>query len=79
MKSIDFNTNQAPVTTPASRCDGAAEEQPIPEQHETATTVVGNVLTVTQLLLRRGLILLVFFLIFVAGIFASHFLVKLLK
>ncbi|XP_019744963.1 multidrug and toxin extrusion protein 1-like [Hippocampus comes] len=75
----DFNTNQAPVTTPASRCDGAAEEQPIPEQHETATTVVGNVLTLTQLLLRRGLVLLVFFLIFVAGIFASHFLVKLLK
>uniref|UniRef100_A0A3Q2YYJ0 Multidrug and toxin extrusion protein n=1 Tax=Hippocampus comes TaxID=109280 RepID=A0A3Q2YYJ0_HIPCM len=53
--------------------------QPIPEQHETATTVVGNVLSVTQLFLRRGLVLLVMVIIYAAGIIASHFLVKLLK
>lgn len=53
--------------------------QPIPEQHETATTVVGNVLSVTQLFLRRGLVLLVMVVIHVAVIIARHFLVKLLK
>ncbi|XP_077379837.1 multidrug and toxin extrusion protein 1-like [Festucalex cinctus] len=71
----DSNTSQAAV----SRCESATEDRQFPAQHESAATTVGEVLTVTQLLLRRGLILLVLVLILVAGIFASHFLVKLLK
>ncbi|XP_037116433.1 multidrug and toxin extrusion protein 1-like [Syngnathus acus] len=76
---FESNTNQDPVTSPTSRCESASEGQQIPDQHKTATTVVGNVLTVKQLLLKRGLILLIFVAILAAGIIASHFLVKLLK
>ncbi|XP_049576090.1 multidrug and toxin extrusion protein 1-like [Syngnathus scovelli] len=76
---FESNTNQDPVTSPTSRCESASEGQQIPDQHKTATTIVGNVLTVKQLLLKRGLILLIFVAILAAGIIASHFLVKLLK
>nr|XP_019939246.1 PREDICTED: multidrug and toxin extrusion protein 1 isoform X2 [Paralichthys olivaceus] len=43
------------------------------------TTTVGNVLSVTQLVLRRGLALLVMVVILIAGIIASTFLNRLLK
>ncbi|XP_061131562.1 multidrug and toxin extrusion protein 1-like [Syngnathus typhle] len=76
---FDSNTNQDPVTSPTSRCESASEGQQLPDQHKTATTIVGNVLTVKQLLLKRSLILLIFVAILAAGIIASHFLVKLLK
>ncbi|XP_061686745.1 multidrug and toxin extrusion protein 1-like [Syngnathoides biaculeatus] len=76
----DSNTNQAPVppATPKSE-SAAAEEHQIPELCETVTPVVGDALTLRQLLLRRGLVLLCLVVIFIAGVFASHFLVKLLK
>ncbi|KAM9818336.1 multidrug and toxin extrusion protein 1-like [Syngnathus typhle] len=76
---FESNTNQDPVTSPTSRCESASEGQQLPDQHKTATTIVGNVLTVKQLLLKRSLILLIFVAILAAGIIASHFLVKLLK
>ncbi|XP_037106043.1 multidrug and toxin extrusion protein 1-like [Syngnathus acus] len=78
-EDCEIYTNPDPVTSPTSRCESASEGQQIPDQHETATTIVGNVLTVKQLLLRRGLILLIFVAILAAGIIANHFLVKLLK
>ncbi|XP_061129824.1 multidrug and toxin extrusion protein 1-like [Syngnathus typhle] len=67
------------VPAPSPRCESTAEDQQIPEQHETAVTIVGDVLTVKQLLLKRGLILLIFVAILAAGIIASHFLVGGLK
>ncbi|XP_061130864.1 multidrug and toxin extrusion protein 1-like [Syngnathus typhle] len=69
----------AVVPAPSPRCESTAEDQQIPEQHETAVTIVGDVLTVKQLLLKRGLILLIFVAILAAGIIASHFLVGGLK
>ncbi|XP_057700500.1 multidrug and toxin extrusion protein 1-like [Corythoichthys intestinalis] len=75
----DSNTNQAPFPSTIPNGESTVEDQKIPSQDETAPTAVGDVLTVTQLLLRRGLILLVCVVILVAGIFASHFFVKLLK
>ncbi|XP_077426911.1 multidrug and toxin extrusion protein 1-like [Vanacampus margaritifer] len=75
----DSNADQLTVPAPAPTCESAAEGQEISDQHENATTTAGDVLTLTQLLLRRGLILLVMVVICVAGIITSHFLVKLLK
>lgn len=45
----------------------------------TTTTTVGDVLSVPQLVLRRGLALLVMVVILVAGIISSDLLVRLLK
>uniref|UniRef100_A0A3B3VQM2 Multidrug and toxin extrusion protein n=1 Tax=Poecilia latipinna TaxID=48699 RepID=A0A3B3VQM2_9TELE len=56
---------------------GGAEAHP-PEQSK-PTTTVGDVLSGTQLVLRRGLAVLVMFIILAAGIVASHFLTKMLK
>ncbi|XP_077381496.1 multidrug and toxin extrusion protein 1-like [Festucalex cinctus] len=72
----DSNTDQAVVPVPAPTCESTAEAQEIPGQHETDG---GDVLTLTQLLVRRCLILLVMIVICVAGIITSHFLVKWLK
>ncbi|XP_061626069.1 multidrug and toxin extrusion protein 1-like isoform X2 [Phyllopteryx taeniolatus] len=75
----DSKTNQAPVLASTPRFESAAQDQDIPDQYETATTIVGDTLTLTQLLLQRGFVLLSLVVIFVAGLLASHFLVKLLK
>ncbi|XP_037106029.1 multidrug and toxin extrusion protein 1-like [Syngnathus acus] len=69
----------AVVPAPSPRCESTAQDQQIPDQHETAVTIVGDVLTVKQLLLRRSLVLLVMIVICVAGIITSHFLVGQLK
>uniref|UniRef100_A0A3Q2QGA4 Uncharacterized protein n=1 Tax=Fundulus heteroclitus TaxID=8078 RepID=A0A3Q2QGA4_FUNHE len=50
-----------------------------PEPSKSTTTTVGDVLSVRQLVLRRGLVLLVMFFILAAGIVASHFLTRMLK
>lgn len=59
--------------------DGAPAEAQRPEQNVSTTVTVGDVLSVSQLLLRRGGALLVMLLILAAGILLSHFLTKLLK
>ncbi|XP_070683594.1 multidrug and toxin extrusion protein 1-like [Pempheris klunzingeri] len=78
------DSNQAQVSPTVSNCENAEEDHTyqevhIPDQNKTTTTTVGDVLSVTQLLLRRGLSLLVMVVILVAGIFASHFLTRMLK
>ncbi|XP_061686844.1 multidrug and toxin extrusion protein 1-like isoform X2 [Syngnathoides biaculeatus] len=75
----DSNTNQAPVGAPAPRCEVAAEDHTLPQNpgHENANNMARDVPRVKELLLRRGLVLLVMVVIFAAGIVASHFFVRL--
>ncbi|XP_040000723.1 multidrug and toxin extrusion protein 1-like isoform X2 [Xiphias gladius] len=84
MENTDTNQNQAQVSTIASNCgsteeDHSYQELPGPHKNKSTTTTVGGVLSVTQLVLRRGLTLLVMVVILVTGIFTSSFLIKLLK
>ncbi|GLD61059.1 multidrug and toxin extrusion protein 1-like protein [Lates japonicus] len=84
MENTDSNHNQAQVSTTASSCESAEEDHTYQEVHgpnqgKSTTTTVGDVLSVTQLVLRRGSALLVMVVILVAGIFASNFLIRLLK
>ncbi|XP_070771763.1 multidrug and toxin extrusion protein 1-like [Enoplosus armatus] len=84
MENKDSNYNQAQVSTTPSICEGAErdhtyEEVHIPGQNKSTTTTVGDVLSVTQLVLRRGLMLLLMVVILIAGVIASHFLIRLLK
>ncbi|XP_036969968.1 multidrug and toxin extrusion protein 1-like [Acanthopagrus latus] len=84
MENIDSNQNQAQFSTSASSCESAVEdhtyqEVQIPDQNKSTATTVGDVLSVTQLVLRRGLALLIMVIILVVGIFASDFLIKLMK
>ncbi|XP_030001316.1 multidrug and toxin extrusion protein 1-like [Sphaeramia orbicularis] len=73
IENIDCSRNQAQVSTVLS------ESAEVQDQHKSTTTTVGDVLTVTQLVLRRGLTLLLMIVIFIIGIIANEFLVKLLK
>uniref|UniRef100_A0A3Q3WIK2 Multidrug and toxin extrusion protein n=1 Tax=Mola mola TaxID=94237 RepID=A0A3Q3WIK2_MOLML len=79
----DANQNRTQVSTTAPSCEGAedhsSQEIDVPEQSKSTTTTVGEVLSVTQLVLRRGFTLLVMVTILIAGILASSFLTKLLK
>lgn len=50
-----------------------------PEQIKPTTTTVGEVLSVPQLVVRRGLTLLLMVVILAAGVVASNFLTRLLK
>ncbi|TDH16407.1 hypothetical protein EPR50_G00020460 [Perca flavescens] len=84
MKVKDSNQNQYQVSTTASsgeiaEVDHAYQEAHIADQNKSTTTTVGNVLSVTQLVLWRGLILLLMVIILVAGIIADIFLTRLLK
>ncbi|XP_053186275.1 multidrug and toxin extrusion protein 1-like isoform X1 [Scomber japonicus] len=83
MENIDSNHNQPQVSATASSCESAEEDHTYEDVHsaqqsKTATTV-GDVLSVTQLVLRRGLTLLVMVVILVAGIVINPFLTRLLK
>ena len=90
--TVDLNQKQASVTTTTSSCVSAEEGGTDLEEHDpdhsqlqstttttTTTTTVGDVLSVPQLVLRRGLALLVMVVILVAGIISSDLLVRLLK
>lgn len=66
-------------TGESAKEDHMYHEAHISEQHSSKTTTVGEVLSVTQLVLRRGFALLVMVSILVAGILASTFLTRLLK
>uniref|UniRef100_A0A4W6DFK6 Multidrug and toxin extrusion protein n=1 Tax=Lates calcarifer TaxID=8187 RepID=A0A4W6DFK6_LATCA len=75
---------EAQVSTTTSSCESAEEDHTYqevhgPNQDKSTTTTVGDVLSVTQLVLRRGSALLVMVVILVAGIFASNFFIRLLK
>ncbi|KAM8879768.1 multidrug and toxin extrusion protein 1-like isoform 2-T2 [Spinachia spinachia] len=73
------DTNQNQVTPSSAEEENTHEELPSPGQDASTTTTVGVILSKTQLVLRRGLTLLVMVLILVAGIFASSLLTRLLK
>lgn len=85
LKPLDSNQNQEPNSTAASTWENAGEpttcsmEAHILDLNTSTTTTVGDVLSVTQLVIRRGLALLVMVVILVAGVVLSDFLVKLLK
>ncbi|XP_039652245.1 multidrug and toxin extrusion protein 1-like [Perca fluviatilis] len=84
MENTDSNQNQYQVSATASsgeiaEVDHAYQEAHIADQNKSTTTTVGNVLSITQLVLRRGLILLLMVIILVAGIIADIFLTRLLK
>ncbi|AWP06313.1 Multidrug and toxin extrusion protein isoform 3 [Scophthalmus maximus] len=82
MENKDPTYNQAQVNTAASSCESnekADEDEESPCQNKSTTTIVGDVLSVTQLVLRRGLALLLMVVILVAGILANVFLTRLLN
>ncbi|XP_030592955.1 multidrug and toxin extrusion protein 1-like [Archocentrus centrarchus] len=83
MENTDSNQIQTHISTAASSgesamVDNAYMEMHIPEQNK-PTTTVGEVLSVSQLVLRRGLTLLLMVIILTAGIVASDFLTRMLK
>uniref|UniRef100_A0A3B3UIB0 Multidrug and toxin extrusion protein n=1 Tax=Poecilia latipinna TaxID=48699 RepID=A0A3B3UIB0_9TELE len=75
---ISCNQSQAGAAASRDEEDHVYQEAHPPEQSK-PTTTVGDVLSGTQLVLRRGLAVLVMFIILAAGIVASHFLTKMLK
>ncbi|KAM9857660.1 multidrug and toxin extrusion protein 1-like [Aulostomus maculatus] len=77
-ENTDSNHNQDQVTATGSSCESAEKDQEVPDQATSATTTVGDVLSVTQLVLRRGLTLVAMVVVLVAGILANHFLMTLL-
>ncbi|XP_059199691.1 multidrug and toxin extrusion protein 1-like [Centropristis striata] len=80
MENIDSSQNhQSPVSAESPEEDHAYQEVHVPGQIKPTATTVGNVLSVSQLVLRRGLTLLIMLVILVAGIFISHFLTRLLE
>ncbi|XP_030001194.1 multidrug and toxin extrusion protein 1-like [Sphaeramia orbicularis] len=74
-------TGQSQISIITSRCESTEDHtyQEVQDQSKSATTTVGVVLSVTQLVLRRGLTLIVMILILVAGIIVNHFVTRLLK
>ncbi|XP_037328646.2 multidrug and toxin extrusion protein 1-like [Pungitius pungitius] len=73
------DTYQNQATPSSAEEDNTNEELPSPGQNVPNTTTVGDILSKTQLVLRRGLTLLIMVLILLAGIFASNLLTRLLK
>ncbi|XP_007544758.1 multidrug and toxin extrusion protein 1-like [Poecilia latipinna] len=78
MENSACNQSQAGAAASRDEEDHVYQEAHPPEQSK-PTTTVGDVLSGTQLVLRRGLAVLVMFIILAAGIVASHFLTKMLK
>ncbi|XP_029295928.1 multidrug and toxin extrusion protein 1-like [Cottoperca gobio] len=84
MENTDSNQIQSQVSNAASSSESAEEDHTYQEVHisghnKSTATTVGNVLSIKQLVLRRGLTLLIMVVIVVVGIFASNFLTRLLK
>ncbi|XP_071394703.1 multidrug and toxin extrusion protein 1-like [Centroberyx affinis] len=83
-KALDVDQSQAQVKTTPSICVGSEEGITDPEvlgsgQGGATTTTVGVVLSVRQLVVRRGLTTLLMVLILIAGIFISDLLIMLFK
>ncbi|XP_041789468.1 multidrug and toxin extrusion protein 1-like [Chelmon rostratus] len=86
LEHTDTNQCQAQVTTTPSSSVSAEEHDADLQVHHSGhspllptTTTVGHVLSVKQLVLRRGLSLLIMIFILVAGIVTSNLLLKLFK
>ncbi|KAL3995894.1 thyrotropin subunit beta [Sarotherodon galilaeus] len=85
MENRESNHIQTPISTIASSGESAGVdhvymEMQIPEESKTTnTTTVGDVLSVSQLVLRRGLTILIMILILAAGIITNILLTQLLK
>ncbi|CAI5679133.1 unnamed protein product [Oreochromis niloticus] len=85
MENRESNHIQTPISTIASSGESAGVdhvymEVQIPEESKTTnTTTVGDVLSVSQLVLRRGLAILIMILILAAGIITNTVLTPLLK
>lgn len=81
----DPSHKQAQTSATASSCESADDDRTYTEVcdpgqgQSTTTTTVGEVLSVTQLVLRRGLTLLVMVVLLIAGVLVSDFLTVLLK
>ncbi|KAK5866530.1 hypothetical protein PBY51_020716 [Eleginops maclovinus] len=80
----DSDQNHHEVCIDAFHCesseeDGTREDLSVPSQNKSTTTTVGNVMSVQQLVLRRGLTLLLMIVILVVGVLLSEVLTKLLK
>ncbi|KAL6110613.1 slc47a2 [Pungitius sinensis] len=73
------DTYQNQATPSSAEEDNTNEELPSPGQNVPNTTTVDDILSKTQLVLRRGLTLLIMVLILIAGIFANNLLTRLLK
>ncbi|XP_026216065.1 multidrug and toxin extrusion protein 1-like isoform X2 [Anabas testudineus] len=84
MENMDSNQNQGQDGTTASKSENTGEDHTelevhLPAMNKSTTTTVGDVLSVTQLVLRRGLTFLVMVVILVAGILLSDFFIRLQK
>ncbi|XP_037546016.1 multidrug and toxin extrusion protein 1-like [Nematolebias whitei] len=82
MENTDCNHCQTPVSSgPTSPDveDQMDQNMQVPDQNKSTSTTVGDVLSVRQLVVRRGLAVLLMLLILTVGIVASHFLTRLLK
>uniref|UniRef100_A0AAQ5ZFM2 Multidrug and toxin extrusion protein n=1 Tax=Amphiprion ocellaris TaxID=80972 RepID=A0AAQ5ZFM2_AMPOC len=82
-KPLDSNHNQTQVSNSPSGCERAEEEHTNQEvdtpDRTKSTIIVGDVLSVTQLVLRRGFTLLVMAIILAAGVVINEFVTELLK
>ncbi|XP_011484321.1 multidrug and toxin extrusion protein 1 [Oryzias latipes] len=82
MEITDCNRIHSQVSVTAPSCDGedhTYEKVNIPEESKAANTTLGDILSVKQLLLRRGLVLLLMLVLLAAGIIASRLLTSLLQ
>lgn len=84
MESTDSNHNQTEGSATESIYESVEEDNKLPklqspDQIISTTTTVGDVLSVSQLVLRRGFTLLIMVAILVAGVLASEYLIKVLK
>nr|XP_023010199.2 multidrug and toxin extrusion protein 1 isoform X1 [Maylandia zebra] len=84
-QTLDSNHIQTPISTIGSSGESAGVdhvymEVQIPEESQTTnTTTVGDVLSVSQLVVRRGLAILIMILILAAGVITNTVLTPLLK
>ncbi|XP_033983981.1 multidrug and toxin extrusion protein 1-like [Trematomus bernacchii] len=84
IENPDSDQNQYEVCTATFHCEsseegGTRQDPSVPGQNKSTTTTVGNILSVQQLVLRRGLTLLLMIVILVIGVFASELFTRLLK
>ncbi|XP_040002248.1 multidrug and toxin extrusion protein 1-like [Xiphias gladius] len=84
MENTESKQNQADISTTSSSCDIAEEDHTYqqvhgPDQNKSTSSTAGDVLSVTQLILRRGLTLLLMVVMLILGILANNLLIRLLK
>lgn len=78
----DSNHSQDPVSAAAPGPDvedHISQDRHGPDQNRTTTTTVGDILSGRQLVLRRGLAVMLMLIVLAAGIVTSFFLTRLLK